>query len=301
MSLWRSPVSALDSMQVTTFVKSGDIKAAIDCCMELNNWNLAIDLAKKHDFLKYVQNNIAKCTKYLVQTGNPLHAALIHCEANQQLDAAKIFLQLAKQMAQIKVIGFGVQYVCTIVMGGNDIAQVSNQQLCIIIAVSHLHYMSPIICQNKNCYLKLCNVLLQHINIWYLIVADGAHHGEKTVCAICNSSRCIPSFFWHQAGNIFTTWPWLKTRILPWFASIQPHIFLSFLFNSYEQSFHKVVGNMQHDATTCLDRLFKNAWHGAEAYHFWLLSHRHLYAGRYEQSMQVDNLWSLLTWLFTQI
>lgn len=44
---------------------------------------------------------------------------------------------------------------------------------------------------------------------------------------------------------------------------------------------------MQHDATTCLDRFFKNSWHGAEAYHFWLLSHRHLYAGRYEQAMQV--------------
>jgi WD repeat-containing protein 35 len=102
-------------MQVTAFVESGDIKAAIDCCMDLNNWNLAIDLAKKHDFLKYVQNNIAKCTKYLVQIGNPLHAALIHCEANQQLDAAKIFLQLAKQMAKIKVIGFGAHYVCTVV------------------------------------------------------------------------------------------------------------------------------------------------------------------------------------------
>lgn len=187
-------VSALDSMQATAFVESGDIKAAIDCCMDLNNWNLAIDLAKKHDFLKYVQNNIAKCTKYLIQIGNPLHAALIHCEANQQLDAAKIFLQLAKQMAKIKVIDFGVHYVCTVVRGGNDNAQGSIQQLCII-AVSHLHFMLPIICQNKNCFPKLCNVVLQHINIWYLIVADGAHHGEKTVCAICNSSRCISSFF----------------------------------------------------------------------------------------------------------
>lgn len=109
------------------FVASGDIKAAIDCCMDLNNWNLAIELAKKHDFLKYVQNNIAKCTKYLLQIGNPLHAVQIYCKANQQLEAAKIFLQLAKQMAKIKVIGFGVHNVCTVVRGGDAIAQGSSQ------------------------------------------------------------------------------------------------------------------------------------------------------------------------------
>ena len=28
------------------------------------------------------------------------------------------------------------------------------------------------------------------------------------------------------------------------------------------------------------------AWHGAEAYHFWLLAHRHLYAGNTHAAMR---------------
>ena len=31
---------------------------------------------------------------------------------------------------------------------------------------------------------------------------------------------------------------------------------------------------------------FDNAWHAAEAYHFWLLAHRQLYAGDMEAAMR---------------
>lgn len=29
-----------------------------------------------------------------------------------------------------------------------------------------------------------------------------------------------------------------------------------------------------------------NAWHGAQAYHYWLLAHRHLYAGNTDAAMR---------------
>ena len=29
-----------------------------------------------------------------------------------------------------------------------------------------------------------------------------------------------------------------------------------------------------------------NAWHGAQAYHFWLLAHRHLYSGNTDAAMR---------------
>ena len=44
---------------------------------------------------------------------------------------------------------------------------------------------------------------------------------------------------------------------------------------------------LQHDASSSLNSFFENAWHGAEAYHFWLLAHRELYASHFDQAMKV--------------
>lgn len=88
---------------MTGFVKGGNPKAAIDCCIELNHWDKAIELATKYDHSKFVENAIAMYTKNLSQKGNPLHAIQVHCSGGQQLNAAKILKQLALQMASMKV------------------------------------------------------------------------------------------------------------------------------------------------------------------------------------------------------
>lgn len=51
----------------------------------------------------------------------------------------------------------------------------------------------------------------------------------------------------------------------------------------------------QHDAATSMERSLENAWHGAEAYHLWLLAHRELYAGHFDQAMKVWDMPSHLT------
>ncbi|CAG5866211.1 unnamed protein product [Menidia menidia] len=47
-----------------------------------------------------------------------------------------------------------------------------------------------------------------------------------------------------------------------------------------------LAGLLEEDATSSDDRIVDNAWRGAEAYHFFLLAQRHLYAGYMENAMR---------------
>lgn len=71
--------------------------------MDLNHWDVAMNLAMKHDELQYVESAIAKYTMFLIDSGNPLQAVQVHIDGGQQLEAAKILVRLACQMATIKV------------------------------------------------------------------------------------------------------------------------------------------------------------------------------------------------------
>jgi WD repeat-containing protein 35 len=35
---------------VEAYIKVGDVKKAIDCCILLNQWNQAVELAEQHNF-----------------------------------------------------------------------------------------------------------------------------------------------------------------------------------------------------------------------------------------------------------
>ncbi|XP_024366604.1 uncharacterized protein [Physcomitrium patens] len=160
---------------VTAFVEGKNIKAAIDASMDLNHWDVAMNLAMKHDELQYVESAIAKYTMFLIDSGNPLQAVQVHIDGGQQLEAAKILVRLACQMATIKA--------------------------------------SPL--------------MVKKLYVLAAFQADASRASFDT---------------------------------------------------------------KQHDASSSLNSFFEDAWHGAEAYHFWLLAHRELYASHYDQAMKVS-LW----------
>ena len=37
---------------VRCYERAGDVKKAIDCCVVLNHWNLAVELAEQHNFVQ---------------------------------------------------------------------------------------------------------------------------------------------------------------------------------------------------------------------------------------------------------
>ena len=55
------------------YLKTGKVKEAIDCCVQLNEWDQAIDLAQKHN-IKEIDNLLAKYASYLLDKKKTLDA-----------------------------------------------------------------------------------------------------------------------------------------------------------------------------------------------------------------------------------
>ncbi len=51
---------------VVAFLKAGDAKAAIDCCVLLNQWDQAVELAEKHSF-QQIEGLLSKYATHLLQ------------------------------------------------------------------------------------------------------------------------------------------------------------------------------------------------------------------------------------------
>ncbi len=72
----------------------GQIKEAIDCCVQLNQWNTAIDLAKTHN-IKEIDSLLAKYAQYLLEKNKLINAIELYKKANHYLDAAKLLFQVS--------------------------------------------------------------------------------------------------------------------------------------------------------------------------------------------------------------
>jgi len=84
---------------VKAFVKSGDIKAAIDCCVLLNRWGKAVELAEAHAFPQ-IQTLLAKYANHLLESGDVqgrITAVRLYKRANRSADAARLLSDMAKE------------------------------------------------------------------------------------------------------------------------------------------------------------------------------------------------------------
>jgi len=87
---------------VTAFLKGADIKAAIDCCVLLNHWDQAVELAEKNDF-QQIEAVLSKYANYLLEKQKPLQAIELYRKANHHTEAAKLLTKMAQEMAAQKV------------------------------------------------------------------------------------------------------------------------------------------------------------------------------------------------------
>jgi len=82
---------------VQAYLRIGDVKTAVDTCVLLNQWDLAVNLAEQHNFqqiegllAKYAQNNLDKNKK--------MQAVQLYRKANRHTEAAKLLSQMARDM-----------------------------------------------------------------------------------------------------------------------------------------------------------------------------------------------------------
>ena len=76
-------------MAVKAFVKKGDVKRAIDTCVILNQWNLAVELAEKNNFLQ-IEGLLQKYAQHLMERNKKMEAVELYRKAYRNTESAKL-------------------------------------------------------------------------------------------------------------------------------------------------------------------------------------------------------------------
>ncbi|XP_033121645.1 WD repeat-containing protein 35-like isoform X2 [Anneissia japonica] len=87
---------------VTAYLKCNKVKKAVDVCVELNQWDQAVELAKNHN-IKEIDSLLAKYAAHLLDKDKKLQAIELYRKANHFLEAAKLMFQIAEENAKKKV------------------------------------------------------------------------------------------------------------------------------------------------------------------------------------------------------
>ncbi|XP_053382408.1 WD repeat-containing protein 35-like isoform X3 [Mercenaria mercenaria] len=86
---------------VDAFIKCNHVKAAIDCCVNLNQWNMAIDLAKAHN-VREIDSLLAKYAQHLLEKNKIVNAIELYRKAGHHLEAAKLLFKIANEQREKK-------------------------------------------------------------------------------------------------------------------------------------------------------------------------------------------------------
>jgi len=81
---------------VAVFCKSGFIQEAVNTCVYLNQWSLAVELAQKHQ-IKDIDPHLAKYASDLLAKDDVLQAIELYRKAERYLSAAKLICQVAEK------------------------------------------------------------------------------------------------------------------------------------------------------------------------------------------------------------
>lgn len=87
---------------VQAFLKAGEPKDAIDCCVLLNQWDQAVTLAEEHKF-QQIEGLLTKYATHLLSKNRLFQAVELYRKANKYSEAAKLLAKLAKQSGETKV------------------------------------------------------------------------------------------------------------------------------------------------------------------------------------------------------
>jgi WD repeat-containing protein 35 len=86
---------------VQAYIKAGDVKQAIDCCVLLHRWDKAVELAEEHQFPQ-IEGLLQKYANQLLEKGKIMAAVELYRKANKSPEAAKLLARLGQEMGQEK-------------------------------------------------------------------------------------------------------------------------------------------------------------------------------------------------------
>lgn len=84
---------------VTAFTRQGDVKRAIDCCVLLNQWHLAVELAEQKNFVQ-IEQLLARMAQQLMERNQKIEAIELYRKANKNTDAARLLAEIAQELRE---------------------------------------------------------------------------------------------------------------------------------------------------------------------------------------------------------
>lgn len=72
-----------------SYLRKGDVKKAIDCCVLLNQWNQAVELAEQHNFLQ-IEQLLQRYANHLMEKNKKMEAVELYRKANKNTQSATI-------------------------------------------------------------------------------------------------------------------------------------------------------------------------------------------------------------------
>eukprot|EP00730_Choanoeca_flexa_P001723 TRINITY_DN10757_c0_g1_i2.p1 TRINITY_DN10757_c0_g1~~TRINITY_DN10757_c0_g1_i2.p1 ORF type:complete len:1157 (+),score=402.04 TRINITY_DN10757_c0_g1_i2:149-3619(+) len=89
----------LSEQAAKALVKADDVKEAINACVRLNQWDLAVELADTHK-VSEIDSLLSKYATHLLGKNKIVEAVELYRKANAYLDAAKLLFQMAQEGAK---------------------------------------------------------------------------------------------------------------------------------------------------------------------------------------------------------
>jgi len=84
------------------YLKAGDPKAAIDCCVRLNQWQRGVELAEEFDFPQ-IEGLLSKAAQEMLDSGDKLQAVELYRRANKATEAAKMLAAMADEVGTVQL------------------------------------------------------------------------------------------------------------------------------------------------------------------------------------------------------
>ena len=85
---------------VNCYIKYGDPKKAIDTCVLMNKWNLAVELAEKNNFFQ-IEGLVNKFSSILIEKNKKMDLVELYRKAHRHTDAAKILIKIAEDLKEL--------------------------------------------------------------------------------------------------------------------------------------------------------------------------------------------------------
>lgn len=82
---------------VRALKKLGDLKRAVDVCVLLNYWDLAVELAESHNFVQ-IEGLLSKYADHLMQKNKQMEAIELYRKSNKNTEAAKLLAKIADDL-----------------------------------------------------------------------------------------------------------------------------------------------------------------------------------------------------------